>query len=158
LAATDEPVDKPPTPNRDADTESNAPALVGHWRVTEATADGEPFAEGFGEIHVFKEDGTVQTVGHDFEAHQEYRCDMSKRPNELVTFFSNPAHAGVGIFELKGDRLRWRVADDPQPLSFDRDPTGRWNEYEMTRITAEQAAPLIEALQDQRLRIKASNP
>lgn len=135
-----------------------AESLHGYWKVTRATANGEPWREGVGQIHVFKQDGKVWTVGHDFESNEEYRCDARQDPPTLVTYFFNPDLAGSGICELRGDTLRWRISDDEQPLSFSDDPRGSWNEYEMTRITPEQAEPLIAALQDERLQIEAAAP
>jgi uncharacterized protein (TIGR03067 family) len=122
-------------------------AIVGYWRVTEATANGEPFPEAAGGIYQFEPGGRLQVTSTAYEAMQDYRLDDGTQPGKLTSYFFNPQNAGAGIYELDGDSLRWRTADNPQELSFSTAPHGAWNEYYLVRITASEARQAIEAIQ-----------
>jgi|GEM_PF-7076971 len=63
-----------------------------------------------------------------------------------ATYKGKPFRKYVGTVYLIKDRLRIRSADDPQPLSFDRTPKGKWNESIFKRISAEAAHEQIKKL------------
>jgi uncharacterized protein (TIGR03067 family) len=133
-------------------------ALVGAWRVVEATADGERFPDAVGQVYVFEKGGKLQIYGHDYEAIFEFRMDSYALPKRLVSYLSDPALAGSGIYELTKDDLKWRTSDSEQDLQFSATPSGRWNEKRMVRLPEKEAEAAIKRLKDERLGIKASSP
>lgn len=121
--------------------------IVGYWRVTEATANGDPHPEALGGIYQFEPGGKLEVTSPAYEAMQDYRLDDGAQPRKLTSYFFNPQNAGAGIYELDGDSLRWRTADNAQELSFTAAPQGPWNEYRLVRITASEAKQAIEKIQ-----------
>lgn len=126
--------------------------MRGSWLAVEATANGEHYSGGVGEVTTFTKDH-VETVGHDFESNFEYHIDATRTPKYL-----NFGSGGSGIYALEGDTLRWRTSSDEQPLDFDTSPQGLWNEQVLKRIDEAEAKARSSALHDERLGIKASTP
>lgn len=123
----------------------DARAILGCWQCTAATFQDEPFPEYVGAVYWFKEEGDLEVQGPDSWSRWKYRLAPTKRPRELALSWADGAYT-ARIYELTEDRLRVRSADDPQRLSFDREPRGKWNEFRFQRITAAQAQAQIEKL------------
>jgi hypothetical protein len=82
----------------------------------------------------------VEIYAPDYEARFEYQIELKKTPAELRTAFGRRRFKESGIFEIKNNRLRWRTAETPQPLRFDKVPAGDWWKYRVRRLTPAEAA------------------
>lgn len=131
--------------------------MLGPWRVMDARFRGEPSEELTAKVYRFLKGGVVEIYAPDYEARFEYQIDLKQTPTELRTAFGRRRFKDSGIFEIKDNQLRWRTAEMPQPLRFDKVPADDWWEYRLQRLTPTEAEPLIKELQAERLRRKAEN-
>lgn len=124
----------------------DAKAIIGYWQCIKATYKGEPTPELEGSVHWYREDGVYEVQGIDYWGQWKYQLDQKKKPKELVAtwgFSPDP-----DIYDLNKDRLIIRSAFDRQPLSFDCNPKGKWNDLTFKRITAAEAAAQIKKLKE----------
>jgi hypothetical protein len=126
--------------------------LVGYWKVVEATYRRKPLPKAIGDVYWFKQDGEVEVWQRKSWSRMQYELDTSKTPPILSSTFFTRRFSTGGPVRWEGDRLRWRDVEEPEKYpTFDSKPMGHWNESLLERITEEEAKPLIEKLERERL-------
>jgi hypothetical protein len=119
--------------------------IIGYWQCTQASFNDKPLPELVGSVHLYKENGEVETQTSDYWARWQYRLDVKMQPKVLAVSWADGKQSSE-IYELTKNQLRIRMAEEPQSLAFDQVPKGKWNELKFKRITDSEAQTQITKL------------